>query len=297
MSGAPDKIPYAEFTASMRVFLDFPQVEDSMRAEAREIIGKIMLSRAQNGGRPPVDVLSDYLDAGADAEKRLKFIIGLAGGSLEKIKRVYAALFPNMPWGIRHDGQKRRRIATFLVNPQMEPGIPRFIRESFCLPANWIKLLQDEEYLHPIAHNILQSKYAVRMGDALEECVRNIAADCSCQWEKGAVTIVDNKEVDIALPNLGEPRILIMSSYQLTTSSSQSSKANEQAKMYQDVQGYNRSRRRLGRTNAIFVNVIDGGGWLDRSRDLNRMWEECDYCFSHATLGGLREILAHCMKD
>ena len=177
----------------MRVFLDFPEVEDSMQESLRQIVREIMLTKAQNGGRPSVDVLTD-------------------------------------------------------------------------------------------------------LGAALEVCIGEEVSGCGYEWKKGAVVIVDDKEVDIAAPNLEEPSILIMSSYQLTTSSSQSSKANEQARMYQDVQTHNRRRRQLDRPGTLFVNVIDGGGWLSRPQDLRRMWQECDYCFSHATLGGLREVLAYCME-
>ncbi|MGI9305705.1 MAG: DpnII family type II restriction endonuclease [Gammaproteobacteria bacterium] len=299
MTNAPVKITFAELTASMRVFLDFPAVEDAVRGEIRKIIGKIMLSKAQNGGRPPVDVLTDYLNAGQDAEMRLKFIIGFAGGSLEKVKRVYEALFPGKPWNeIKHNEKVRRRIAAFLVAPQAEQTyIPRFIGESFFLPANWIQLLQDGEYLQAVARNILQSKYAVGMGVALEECIRAAVADCGYESDKGAVAIVDDKEVDIAVPNLNKPRILIMSSYLLTTASSQTSKAHEQARMYQDVQTHNRRRRQRDRSEILFVNVVDGGGWLARQRDLHRMWQECDYCFSLAKLNDFKQVLAHYLKD
>lgn len=139
----------------------------------------------------------------------------------------------------------------------------------------------------------MQSKYAVRIGDALEDEVRKIVENSGFNSEKGAVRIVDDKEVDIAIPNTDEPQILIMSSYQLTTSSSQSSKANEQLRMYQDIERHNRSRSQRDSPNALFINVIDGGGWLSRSNELQTMWDGCDYCFSYSSLSGLREVLRY----
>ncbi|MGU9951182.1 MAG: DpnII family type II restriction endonuclease, partial [Gammaproteobacteria bacterium WSBS_2016_MAG_OTU1] len=91
--------------------------------------------------------------------------------------------------------------------------------------------------------------------------------------------------------------ILIMSSYQLTTSSAQSSKANEQARMYQLVQTHNRSRRRRDYPETLFVNVVDGGGWLARSRDLKSMWRECDYCFSYAGLDDFKTMLSYYLQE
>ncbi len=287
------KITLEKLRADMRIFLDFPRVEESLRLQVADTVGRIMLSKAQNGGRPQADVLAEYLDAGARAEERLKFIIGISGGSLERMKRVYAAMFPGTPWSaMKHDKNVRRRTAEFLLNPASEKTfIPSFVADSFALPPNWIQLLRDEAYLRAVAHNLAQSKYAVAAGVALEESARAVVAQCGHDSAKGPVAVVDNKEVDIAAPNLENPRVLIMSSYQLTTSSSQSSKANEQARMYQDVQTFNRSRRRRGSPEILFVNVIDGGGWLERASDLETMWRECDHCFARSGLRGLKDIL------
>lgn len=63
--------------------------------------------------------------------------------------------------------------------------------------------------------------------------------------------------------------------------------------MYEAVQRHNRSRAQRNAPNAVFVNVIDGGGWLSRPNDLQTMWNACDYCFSRASLDGLRTVLAH----
>lgn len=292
---APQKITLDELRSGMRVFLDFPEVDAGLQAKATATLGDIMLSRAQNGGRPPLDVLSDYLDAGADTPNRLQFVIGLSGGSLERMKRIYEAMFPSKSWSaMKTDPEIRRRLAAFLLDPQSaEIFIPRFVAESFTLPRNWIQLLRDETFLRPVAYNLAQSYYATSIGAALEESVREIVSACGYSSEKGAVAFVDDKEVDVAVPDIESPRVLIMSSYQLTTSSSQSSKANEQARMYQYVQDYNRRRRRRGRPNAAFVNVIDGGGWLARSRDLETMWHGCDYCFPHSGLRGLDQVLRY----
>ncbi len=296
---SPQKIALENLKKQMQVFLDFPQVEESLQAEIEDTVKQIMLSKAQNGGRPPLDVMMDYLDAGKDSENRLKFIIGLSGGSLEKMKRVYAAIFSNEAISaIKNDANIRRTIATFLINPrETEIFIPSFVRDSFFLPNSWIQLLQDEEYLHSVARNMMQSKYAVRMGIALEEYFRDAVAECGGASQKGAVTIVDKKEVDIAIPTLEAPRILIMSSYQLTTSSAQSSKANEQARMYQLVQTHNESRQQRDYPDTLFVNVVDGGGWLSRSRDLESLWRKCDYCFSYAGLDDFKTMLSYYLQE
>ena len=293
----PRKLTIEELRAGMQVFLDFPDVERTLQQEVEQTVNRILLSKAQNGGRDPVDVLTDYLDAGGDTEERLKVIIGFSSGSLERVKRIYESMFPGESWTrLRYDEHIRRRIASFLINPEAaEVFVPEFIKKSFFLPDNWIELLQDGDYLQAIVQGNTQSKYAVSIGDALEEEVRRVVADSGFSQEKGAVSIVDDKEVDVAIPNTSEPQVLIMSSYQLTTSSAQSSKANEQLRMYQDVRNYNSSRGQRNNPDVLFINVIDGGGWLARPRDLQTMWRECDYCFTLSSLDGLRDVLNHYM--
>ena len=289
----PRKLTFDELREGMRVFLEFPRVETSFQEEAERTVDKILLAKARNGGRDPIDVLSEYLDAGFDTDERLKTITGFSNGSLEKLKRIYAAVFPRESWSaIRRDESIRRRIAAFLIDPQREAAlVPQFIRRNFTLPANWIDSLQDRAYMEAVVQGGMQSKYSVAIGDALEEAIRDLAAESGCAQEKGPAQIVDDKEVDIAIPDASNPRILIMSSYQLTTSSSQSSKANEQARMYEDVRRHNASRSRRGMADVRFVNVIDGGGWLERPKDLQTMWSECDYCFPHSRLAELKAVL------
>lgn len=291
----PRKLTLEELITGMRVFLDFPAVEREIQKEVEQIVHKILLSKAQNGRRHPVDVMADYLNAGTDTEERIKVVTGFSRGSLEKVKRIYEAMFPGESWSkIWHDEKKRRRIAAFLVNQtDAEIFVPQFIRNNFFLPDNWIELLQDEAYLQVLARGNMQSKYAVRIGEALEDETREVVESVGFKHGKGAVAIVDDKQVDVAIPNTSEPQFLIMASYQMTTSSSQSSKANEQLRMYQEVRNHNSSRRQRDLPDVQFINVIEGGGWLARLNDLQIMWRECDYCFSRSSLDGMRKVLQH----
>lgn len=295
MNAPPPKWTLERLRAGMRVFLYLPDAERALQADIDSAVARILLSKAQNGGRHRVDVLSDYLNAGKDADERLKIIIGLSKGSLETLKRIYEAMFPDVKWSrLRHDDGIRRRVAEFLMSPHAEEMfIPTFIRESFDLPNNWIELLQDRDYLRAVVRESKKSQYSVSMGNALEDEVRNAVRAAGYNCAKGRVGFVDDKEVDIAIPDLEDPQILIMSSYQLTTASSQTSKANEQSRMYEYVRRHNGSRARRGKPDAVFVNVVDGGGWLARPNDLQTMWNSCDHCFPLSGLNGLREVLQY----
>lgn len=86
---------------------------------------------------------------------------------------------------------------------------------------------------------------------------------------------------------------MIMVSYMETTSSSQTARANEQLAMYQKIIGEN---VRFGRQR-VFVNVIDGAGWLARRSDLVKLYRGCDFCLNMKTLDQLEAIICRYVPD
>lgn len=297
---APSKLGFNELCDSMQIFLHFPDAEKRILQEVKKSVNKILLSSAQNGGRLPAQVMSDYLDGKQNTLERIKVIIGFSYGSREKLKQIFKAIYPDdtrsYHKAIEKDAQIRNRIAEFLVNPDSERNtVPAFVRKSFALPENWIELLQDKKYLERIAYGNMQSLYSVSIGNALEEEINHFVTKLGYEHQKGSVKIVGGKEVDIAIPNTDAPKIIIMSSYMITTSSAQSSRANEQALMQDSIRTHNRLPEQLDVSNVIFVNVIDGGGWIDRRKDLKRIWQSSDYCLSYSRLSDLENIIKSVM--
>ena len=295
MPDKPQKLDFETFQTHMSVFLDFPDLEDGFDNEIINFIERHRFRSLNSQSEFSVDNLVDHLRNDDRDSGRLKAIIGLTGGSLERLKRILLALYPEGRWNdLRNDESVLKRIANFMVNPDDEESIPRFIRNSFQLPKNWVQLLGNKQYLRVLAQKSLQSKYAVRMGQSLENSITDEVSSLHLAHEKGQVEIVDFKEVDVAIPNVSNPEILIMSSYALTTSSSQSSRANEQAAMYEKVQTYNRRSQKIKYGNPItFINVIDGGGWIERKNDLLKMWVDCDYCFCNFDIKEIGVVLKY----
>ncbi|MFO3797618.1 MAG: DpnII family type II restriction endonuclease, partial [Anaerolineales bacterium] len=106
-------------------------------------------------------------------------------------------------------------------------------------------------------------------------------------YAQGQVKLV-GKEVDYVLPSLEELFVMIMVSYMETTSSNQTTRANEQLAMYQKIVGEN---VRYPREQRVLVNVVDGAGWLARRSDLRKVYEGCHYCLNMRTLSQLETIV------
>ena len=291
-----------ELKNGMQIFLQFPTVENFIKKECQSILHKILLSKPKNGNRPSHDVLIDYLNAGEETDLRLKLLIGFGGGSYEKFQRIFKLLSPdNTPSQIKKSETVRNRVANFLLNAESlsnEVSIPFFIKQGFTLPRNWQELLRDEDYLRSIVfQKILPAKYSTNVGEALEDGIRKVVTSCGMPCAKGNVDIASRKEIDVAIPNIEKPKIIIMSSYQITTSSAQSSKANEQSRIFNNIQDHNRVLNYDDFQRVLFINVIDGGGWLERPRDLEKMWRYSDYCFAYSQLNHLKNFLLFYKKQ
>jgi len=94
-------------------------------------------------------------------------------------------------------------------------------------------------------------------------------------------------DIDFAVPSLEDPWVIIMSSFQETTSSGQTTKARDMFSAYERVLR-NNSRYDEKR---FFVNFVDGGGWLARKRDFQRLVKQCDYFINFNHLDMLEAIV------
>lgn len=298
----PTKLTLEQLKDGMQVFLDFPQVEEAVEHAKQERIAAATGIVNQVNTRQPgtaddiVALLS--VSTAKEYKERLKLLIAASAGSIEVMDRVCMAICPlQTTWNERRKSPTATRlIAEFLINPDIASKVPWYIRERLRLPADFINLIAGN--IARDIHESLQSLYNTRSGLAVEDAVNHVVTQTGYKYEKGKVSLVDNKEIDVAVPGLTLPRILIMASYQLTTASSQSQRAREQQAMYQHVATYNDLRDNRDAPDVQLVNVIDGGGWLARSKDLAEMHRYCDYALAVGHLDGLLPpILRHHMEQ
>ena len=284
----PAKLTLDQIRAGMSVFLSFPEVEEELRAEKNKRLAYATAAVAQvNRGEPgtAADIVSLLtVSTSKEYEQRLKLLIAASAGSLEVLDRVCMAICPQQDtWNERRkSAAATKAIAEFLINPASVPSIPWYIRERLRLPADFLNSVANSIALE--IHQSLQSQYNTSTGLAVEQVINNIVTQAGYKYDKGKVSLVDEKEVDVVVPDLTGPRALIMASYNLTTSSSQGQRAREQETMYGLVRQYNSRRANQNNPPVQFVNVVDGGGWLRRSNDLAQLHRHCDYALSVAQL-------------
>lgn len=177
-------------------------------------------------------------------------------------------------------------------NISLSQIVPDFYLDQLNLPTEWAELIKDEIFIGNIIRKKLHGEYQDAKGDYIEELMREkvklIAQDYGFSYDKGQVkSMALDKEVDLVVPSLMDPHILIMCSYMETTSSGQTARANEQNEMYQKVI----SERVRYSSSRVFVNFVDGAGWLARRSDLRKLYNGCDYCLNIKSIEQIETII------
>jgi len=158
-------------------------------------------------------------------------------------------------------------------------------------------VIADDNVVKNVIRRKLAGEYSDKKGDAIEAILRdrlnNLEEKYGIAHAKGQVKLF-GKEVDHIIPSDREDAsVYVMTSYMETTSSSQTARANEQSEMYGILQ---RENRRYN-TERLFVNFVDGAGWLARRSDLKKLHSGCDYIINLKTLDQLEAIVAKHVPD
>jgi hypothetical protein len=186
------------------------------------------------------------------------------------------------------DNPFARRMVDILLNgyqdARLSTTLPQIYRERLRLTT--LNEYTDEQDLMIKLKDRDSASYNAMKGFSIENRIKELVQLERRTFAQGSCTLVDRK-VDLMIPNAIDPKIIIMSSYDETTSSAQSTRASDMITLYENLQ----HRRMQAGADHYFVNIVDGGGWLARRRDLHRMWTGCDFCLNIQTLHQLRQII------
>ncbi len=232
--------------------------------------------------------------------------------SQEKFKRIVSLLrkLERIPgdfqgeWGfntiknrIRREPDFARLIGQLLVDGKRDIELQEYIPRYYLDMLNYREIQESSLVAKRIRYkSSLIGTYGGRKGykveGRIEQELEKIKAAHGVPFERGRSRIID-VDIDFAVPSVGDPWVIIMSSFQETTSSGQSTKVRDMFNAYQRLDGIN---SRHGE-NRVFVNFVDGGGWLARKRDMRRLVEQCHYCINLSYIDMLESIvLGHVPK-
>jgi hypothetical protein len=80
------------------------------------------------------------------------------------------------------------------------------------LPEKWSDLIRDTTLIGGMVRKKLAGEYADKKGEYVEKLVTNTIQGLA-PYERGQVALVGGKEVDLVVPSLSEPYVMVMVSY------------------------------------------------------------------------------------
>jgi hypothetical protein len=296
LSVASRKLTFDEVIETSVVFYNDEDVEKRFDNFIKEKAKDIMAYGRAKGHVTTRQVIR-FLREQPNGLKRILTILYL---SEEKFKRIITLLRKlegkfDKEWAltkierkIKSDDEFARKIAQLFIEGKNDRRLlkylPRFYRERLNLKT--LSEYVDEEELIIKLKEKYNGTYFNWKGDAVEDLIRRKLESIGVNYASGSASIVD-VTVDWAIPNLDDPYVIIMSSYQETTSSGQTVKARDMLKCYEAIEHRNIQHGE----KRVFINFVDGGGWLARQRDLRRLLDGCHYFLNINNLDMLEGII------
>lgn len=262
-----------------------------------------------------IDGLTNFLinDDEFSAFVKLKAFVSLIGLSEERLKRVASLLRYRhnneefrTEWDVRRisrtlqvDLQFRNLMIEFFINgrnSRLGREIPLYYMRNFKLQdPSFINDLTEYSYVERILNdNEIQAKYSNEVGAHVERIIRNKLDfyrnenNAALRYEMQREFPLLNKNIDFLIPSVNSPIILIESSYNITTGSGQSKRADQLVEFYGIIMRHNANHRA---NRIIMLNYCDGFGWVGRQNDLHRIYDASDFVFNQRNINVLDEVL------
>lgn len=246
------KPSFDEFIKTCTPLLKIPELEQLMRERVREIVTELLNFESH---QDPAQSLKQFLQKD---ENFLGVLLALTNLSQEKFLRIitaqrFAAQDFGPEWSapriyrkIKNDDAFAEQIARLFLEGResklLVEQVADFYLDQLSLPANWSEIIRDQNVIGNIVRKKLTGEYTDLKGEFVERKVRSILDEIhqkhGISHAHGQVRLV-GKEIDHAIPSIDEPYIMIMVSYMETTSSNQTTRANEQQTIYQKIVGDN----------------------------------------------------------
>jgi hypothetical protein len=297
------KISFQEAWDSSVVFFVDEELEREIEAKVEALLKTAENARVSETAEINVDDIASFL---AQKDNALDVILKDIGLSEEKFKRIISLLrkLGRIPgdfdseWStsriknkIASEPSFAHMIAALLVDGKRDKELEQHIPRYYLDMLNYREIRVSSQAARRVRYKeALIGAYGAQKGRKVEDRIREKLEEIkdkhgvSYGWGRSRVIETD---IDFAAPSVEDPWVIIMSSFQETTSSGQTTKAKDMLSAYERVC---RQNSRYGE-NRAFVNFADGGGWLARKRDLERLVEQCHYFLNLQLLDMLEAIV------
>ncbi len=303
MTNIPEKITFEKVWQTASVFYLNTDLEDEIDLEVEKLLILSEEAQLSRVGQLKEETLREKIaqnpmvldvvlrDLEISEEKFLRLI-----SLLRRIGRIPGGFDSEWPLSkikanLSQDPSFLEQIVSLLFNGCEDQELAAFVPRYYLESLNYAEIGSSTQAARKVRYKrSLIGTYGAKKGHKVEGEIESILQDIENQYgipfEKGRSRFVET-DIDFAVPSLDDPWVILMSSFQETTSSGQTNKTRDMLVIYDRIRHIN-SRYNEKR---VFVNFADGGGWLARKRDLYRLWENCHFFLNLSNLTDLRSIV------
>ncbi len=278
------------------------EFDDEVEKEVNEMKSELL-------GITTLEGLKDYIRTNPKSLDRITNVMNI---SEEKFKRIITMLriekgyMPTGEWtltGLRgqmiESSEWMDDVCTLLRDgvriETYQKMIPGFYLHNFSIDATTMGRIANDDDIRRLVRQGCEGKYNNKIGDSFYNRVyRYVKKIC----DKEGLTIVSKENcplagrvIPIAIPDIQHPRILIDVTYGITTSSAQTKYAEKTEALCNILREKN--YQKPDNERIVYVNVVDGAGWVARQSDLNKIQRSSDYLVNLNTLGTIEEIIEY----
>lgn len=183
----------------------------------------------------------------------------------------------NLIWDGKHDSK-------------MQECIPAFYLENMTMDNSTLAKIKDESSVRQLVKRGLEGTYSNMIGDAIltdiERELKRVCAKYGLEYQKNLRIPKLDRSVSFVLESALNPKLILDVSYNVTTSSSQGSKKEAARK----TEAIIKAERSAG-NNIIYINFLDGAGWIGRQADLREIHRCSDYVLNFQNMSLLENII------
>lgn len=295
----PTKIPVNDAFKSTTMFL----ICDAIENETEAIVDKtVSAMKKQLIGIGSKDGLKKFIIENKDA---ISLIITLLKITEEKFKRVISWIRLSMGYTFDSEWTPQATRKHLIDNAELlndfcdlftegykmdkfKSIIPKFILQDFKIDSATMGRLGNDDFIRSLVKAKVQTSYNGQCANFYNSLLRDKIRELADTYG-----LTYNTDMNLSyFPNypiegieFNGRRIIFVSSYLLTTSSSQTSYAENQiSPLYQSL---------MGHPDTILVNILDGAGWVGRSADFKKIYADCHYFLNLKNIDKLKEIIEY----
>lgn len=177
--------------------------------------------------------------------------------------------------------------------------IPGFYLTNFSIDANTMGRIANDDDIRRLVRQGYEGKYNNKIGDSFYNRVyQYVKRICDVEGLTAASkedVPLANRVIPIAIPDNQHPRILIDVTYGITTSSAQTKYAEKTEKLCDVLREKN--YQKSDAEKIIYINVVDGAGWVARQSDLNKIHRSSDYLVNLNTLETIEKVIKYYLPN